>query len=136
MCRDALHVLNKDLLGMQLDSMEKRGIWLDYEPLKPYIDRNSQKYKKLTTLCSTSKLFSVSHYSSLHISASIKDFIKPNSFNVHLMEAGGHSSASTARYMRTKPNISSLMHTVEGPYKCLQWTVISTTHDENEVLAL
>ena len=133
--RDALHVLNKDVLGMQLYSMGKRGIWLDYEPLKPYIDPKSRKYKKLTTLCSTTKLFSVLHYSSLHISASIKDFIKPNGFNVHLMEAEGDSSASTACHLSSESKISSLVHTVEGPYKCLQWTIISTTHDENEVLA-
>ncbi|KAG0619346.1 hypothetical protein M758_4G132600 [Ceratodon purpureus] len=129
--RDALHILNRDLLGVQLGSMEKRGTWLNYKPLEDWVD---QKYKKLTTLCSTSKLFSVSHYSSLHISASDEDFIKPNGYNVHLLEAGGNHSASTACY-KEGANTSFLTLTVNGDYKCLQWTITSTTHDENQVLA-
>lgn len=133
--RDALHILNRDLLGVQLGSMEKRGTWLNYEPLEHWRTDQSQKYEKLTTLCSTSKLFSVSHYSSLHISASNELFIMPNGYNVHLMEAGGGDhSASTACY-KEGANTSFLTLTVDGDYECLQWTITSTTHDENQVLA-
>ncbi|KAJ7521861.1 hypothetical protein O6H91_19G071900 [Diphasiastrum complanatum] len=131
--RDALHVLNRDVFGVKLDSKDqKQGMWLSHEPLLRWISAQSGR---LTTLCSTSKLFAHSHYSSQHPSDANESFIKPNGFNVRLMECARNDKASVATY-RSQGDVYSLTTLdADGVYKCLQWTIDGTSHTENQVLA-
>lgn len=133
--RDALHVLNKEVLGVELASNDKKGTWLEYEPLKKWVP-SAGAYSRVTTLCSISKLFLQTHYNvPLHVSNPNHDFIKPNGYNVHLMETQSSACASTSTYVKAG-DISSLVTLgVHGVYECLQWTMGGTTHTENQVLA-
>jgi hypothetical protein len=132
--RDALHVLHRDMLNVQLQSCEKKGTWRSYEPLQRWVRTPSES--PLITLGSTNKLFVNSHYRSWHPSQyPDQDFFKPNGFNLRLMEHSSDKLASTITYEEPHETVRSRTTLdADGAYMCLQWTMGGTSHTENEVL--
>ncbi|KAJ3086282.1 hypothetical protein HK102_013328 [Quaeritorhiza haematococci] len=127
--RDALYFVSCDVWNRLPQTMmySVQGLWNEHRPLSSWKRSNSRRF----SFGSTTKLFTASHYRSLHPRNIDEDFVVPNGFNVHAVDM---VRKAIVEYKAI--DIRSLCTLqVPKPYHTLQWAVDGTSHTQNDVLA-
>lgn len=127
--RDATFQIIHDL-GGQVSKKTRKIEGQLYQMLQPYISTQSQRI----SLGSTSKSFLRAHYSTLRVPAESSQVIVNNGFNYHVLDT---EEEIWTEDLEGIPKFDSwcISNLPVGPFSHLQWTVNSTLHTQNEVLA-
>ena len=127
--RDALHFFLTEILNFPLKNKSHiETKWIKYENLNQFTEKTMRKI----TLGSTRHSFKKSHYKTLHVSNAIETFFVKNGLNVFLCDG---SSSFEYNQIFSHQDFSFAIN-LESPYLPLNPFLISTTHNENEIITV
>ena len=132
--RDSLFVLKNFILQFASVKTMIYGYWIDYPFLKEYLKSPRPKYATLGSKNESHLIHS--HNKNKHPTLPIEDFILDNKYSVHLSTLNSETRTnhiiifSKQAYFKNKCTFETTF-----PYDKLMWTLQSTLHTENEVLA-
>ncbi|HEV7738463.1 MAG TPA: hypothetical protein VGO47_13975, partial [Chlamydiales bacterium] len=128
--RDITYILARDNQTSQLSNAAPEVILESYGPLSQF---SSIPIWRVITLASTTKPFLSSHYSNVDLPCSEGDIYKANALQYNQYDSTERAwmdgCPAVAIRQRCTPTLST------GPYASLSWTVKSTTHTPNQVIA-
>lgn len=127
--RDSLHILKTEILGFVSEKNKNlSGVWIDYESIKNFAKKN----EKLVTIGYVSRSFKETHYCYLSIenNSSDENFFVPNGRDLHFS-----NFHQVVDYKKKINNKNLCTFKTSGRYADLQWTLSTTSHSENEVIA-
>jgi hypothetical protein len=127
--REAIHLFRKEVLKTEIFGSDTRLKWVENQELVGFSNKVGFDF----TLGSIKKSFAISHYSGLakHPKNDYSEFILPNASTLNHCSKELNCSIN---YRDTKFESNCVLK-AEGPYNVLQWTIDSTNHTENQVIA-
>jgi hypothetical protein len=133
--REALLTLARDVCHMSANSITQHGYWRDHPDLRQYC--NSNVSTATVRVCSTNKRHKGSHYRAprLYDTSEADDFLKNCGFNVVMSYI--NSSYTMQLPSSGEPTVKAdcTLLLTQQPYSTLQWSLETTDHTENDVIA-
>ena len=131
--RESIHLFKNLVLQTFITGSDLHGRWVENLELKQFSNKEIESRSFDFTLGSIHKPFSVSHYSSLHKhpNSDLNEFILPNANTLNYCSKGLRKSC----YYKQTGFENNCIHKAHPPYHVLQWTLNSTHHNENDVIA-
>ncbi|KAJ7708800.1 hypothetical protein B0H17DRAFT_1124601 [Mycena rosella] len=131
--RDATYILARNHSNIEAERSPPSGLLRDYSLLKANFA--SKNPKQRVTIASTASSFLQAHYGEAqHFPWSESSIIKNNPLRYRLWDTiAGEWLPST--FLLIDIRDSCTLQIPSGPYKCLTWTMVSTAHAPNDVIA-
>jgi hypothetical protein len=131
--RSAVYLLATAVCGCAPQRCRFQADWRNSRSLKRWLVQ--QRSPATVTMCSTTKRFAESHYSSAHPTHPLEQFLLPCRANVHLVSVSAPHGALPFCRERTASVAKLCTLKAVQHYKSLQWALASTVHTQNEALA-
>ncbi|XP_037034763.1 uncharacterized protein LOC119073424 [Bradysia coprophila] len=136
--RDVLQFAAEEFFFTSSSKLSIRGDWINYEQIACH----KEEWERRVNLGSSCILFMKSHYTKkLHADSDDKDFVVNNGYNcVYYASSSGNDKDDGIELAneiekQTIKRFCTFNVDPESPYRNLQWTLSSTNHSQNEVLA-